>query len=194
MVSTTKELSHLSHTLISRGAMMLGLGLVAVIWPEQLLVFALLLVGTIAALLGLYEVGIALALRQRALHWQLVLLHGLASIAFGFLTMGSAGIELSVALRSVAVWLCAYALLAIGAARLVAQNPLPRWGLVIWAALNVSFAILAVVYPEATIFALLFVGAGYAALYGAWQLVVGLWLRRSLRHHRGSEQHLLFVG
>jgi uncharacterized membrane protein HdeD (DUF308 family) len=193
MVSMIKELSRLSHTLILRGALMLGLGLVAVTWPEELLVFALLLVGAIATLLGLYEIGIAFTLRRRAPQWLLVLLHGFASIAFGLLTAGIAGVELIVALRAVAIWLCAYAALAIGAARVLSQNPLPRWSLVAWAAVNVAFAIVTVAYPDATIFALLFVGAWYAALFGAWQLLVGLWLRLTLRRHVGSQQHVLVV-
>jgi uncharacterized membrane protein HdeD (DUF308 family) len=193
MVSMIKELSRLSRTLIVRGALMLSLGVLAVTWPEELLVFVLLLVGTIAVLLGLYEIGIALALRQRAAHWQLALLHGFASIAFGLLTVGVAGVELIVALRAVAIWLCAYAALAIGTARLLWRNPLPRLGLLIWAVLSVAFAIVTVAYSDATIFALLFVGACYAALFGVWQLLVGLWLHRTLRRHHGSEQHLLFV-
>jgi len=50
------------------------------------------------------------------------------------------------------------------------------------------------VFPAMTIFALLFVGAMYAALFGAWQLAAGLWLRRTVRQHRSSlEQGRLAV-
>ena len=193
-MTTTKELSRLSHTLIARGALTLGLGLGAVIWPEEMLVFALVLVGTIAGLFGLDEIAIAFGLRHGAPQWRLPLFHGLASIVFGLLTMGVAAVELRVALFVVAGWLVCYAMLAVGVARSLWASAGPRRALMTWAVLNVALALLALAYPEPSIFALLFLGACYAALFGAWQLTVGLWVWRALRQRLGSEQHVRFVG
>ena len=143
-----RELGRLSHTLVWRGALMLLLGLGAITRPEELLILALLAVGGIATLFGLYEMSIAISIRSRAKHWRLVL----------------------------------YAAMTVRAARLVSAGPL-RWALTLWAGLDVGLAILVVTYREATIFALLFLGAVYAAAYGAWQLGVGVWLGRELRGH-----------
>ncbi|HEY9227369.1 MAG TPA: DUF308 domain-containing protein [Gemmatimonadaceae bacterium] len=192
-MTMTKELSRLVHILMSRGALMLALGFAAVARPEEVLVSALVLVGTIAALFGLYEASVAVTLRPNMPRWRLALFHGLASMAFGLLTMGVAAMRLRVALVAVALWLLCYALLAVDVARSVWTSELQRWSLMLWAAFNVAVAALALIYPEPTIFALLFLGALYAALFGAWQLMVGLWLQRALHRHIGSAQHLHLV-
>ena len=177
-----RELGRLSHTLAWRGALMLLLGLGAMVRPEEMLIPALLVVGGIAALFGLYEMSIAISIRSRATRWRLVLAHGAASLVFGMLTVGAAGVALRVALAATAAWLVLYAAMTLRAARLMAAGPL-RWSLLLWASLDAGLAILVVTYREATIFALLFLGAAYAAAYGAWQLGVGVWLGRELRRH-----------
>lgn len=193
-MTTTSEVLRLSRTLMLHGALMLTLGLSALVWPEAMLVYALVLVGTIAALFGLYEISIPLGLRGRASHWRFALYHGFLSMVFGLLTMAVAAVDLRLAVFAAAAWLLGYSWLAIDAARVLWTAPVPRRGLMAWATMNGGLAVLALAYPEPTIFALLFLGAGYASLFGAWNLGVALWLRRALRHHAGSEHHLRLAG
>jgi hypothetical protein len=112
----------------------------------------------------------------------LVLAHGSASIAFGLLTVGAAAIPLRTALFVTAAWLVAYA----GAAGIGAHMAMPvsmaRRAATAWALLDVALALLVLAYPATTIFSLLFFGAVYAAMFGAWQLAVGRWLRSGVRH------------
>src|SRR5690348_16394176 len=112
MTSINKELRYLSHSLIWRGAAMLALGLAAVVWPEQILILAMMIVGLIATVFGLYEVSIAFVLRRRISGWWLVLLHGLASLAFAGLSVGAPGVSLRAALIVIAAWFLFYAALA----------------------------------------------------------------------------------
>jgi uncharacterized membrane protein HdeD (DUF308 family) len=185
MTSINKELGHLSATLVWRGAGTLALGLAAVTWPEQILILAMLAVGIIATVFGLYEMSIAFAIRRRTRRWWLVLAHGAASIAFGGLSVGTPGVSLRVALIVIATWFLVYAAVAFGSAVVVWPMRAVRWALLAWGVFDAIVAILALVYPAATIFALLFFGAVYAALFGAWQIAAGLWLRRTLHlHHR----------
>ena len=65
MITIRQELRRLWHTLVWRGAAMLLLGLGALIWPEDVLIFAMVSVGIIATLFGLYEMTIATSLRRK---------------------------------------------------------------------------------------------------------------------------------
>lgn len=184
MLSMTKEIKRLSRTLIGRGAAMLLLGLAAVLWPEPVLVAAMLSVGIIASVFGLYEMSIAFALRPHTPRWRLALLHGAAALAFGILTLSAPAISLGVALGVIALWLLLYAGIAWRGALIVWPLRAVRWTLLAWSVLNIVLAIVAVAYPAATILALLFFGAAYATLLGAWQVAAGLWLRGRARETR----------
>jgi uncharacterized membrane protein HdeD (DUF308 family) len=85
----------------------------------------------------------------------------------------------------VAIWLLAYAGLAWRAAVVWWPFRALRWTLIAWGVIDVGLGVLALVYPAATIFTLLFFGAVYAALFGAWQVAAGLWVRHLLHHEGG---------
>lgn len=184
MSMTQREFRRIWHTLAMRGAAMLVLGLGAVLWPEQILVGGLILVGVLAALSGIYELTIAAALQQHTVHWRVALLDGIASLLFGALTMGVARLPHFAALAVTTGWLILYAGFAWHTSAVVWPRRGARLSLLAFGAINILLAILAA-YPEGTVFALLFFGAAYAAFYGAWQLAIGLWLRHWLRGHTG---------
>jgi uncharacterized membrane protein HdeD (DUF308 family) len=186
MISVSKELDRLSNTLVWRGLAMFVLGLAAIVRPEEVLIVAMLGVAAIAIAFGLYEVSIAFALRRRTSRWRLVLTHGVLSLAFGGLSIGEPGVSLRVALAVIASWFVLYALIAGATAILLWQNRAVRWTLIAWGLFDIGLAILALAYPASTVFTLLFFGAVYAALFGAWQLVAGIWFRRALRIHPAS--------
>lgn len=182
MFAMTKELNRLSGTLVARGGLMLILGVSAAVWPEPLLVPALISVGVIALLFGGYELAIALSLRSLTDGWWLVLLHGGACVAFGLLTLGGPRLPIALALAATAAWLLVYASIAwIGA--LVSHTRTLRRALIACAFVHIALAIIAVAYPS-TVFSLLFFGAVYAAALGAWQIAVGI-LVRNLDYEMG---------
>lgn len=189
MTSMTKELRRLAHSLLLRGAAMLALGLSAIIWPEPVLIAAMFTVGVIAALFGLYEVSIAIAIRRRTARWWIVLAHGAATFMFGLLSVGGPGLSLPLALLVIAGWFMLYALIALTSAMMAPPTSALRRTLIAWGCLDAGLAVLTLAYPAATIFALLFFGAVYAALFGAWQLAEGLWLRKQLQR-QGSHSHV----
>jgi uncharacterized membrane protein HdeD (DUF308 family) len=184
MSMTQNEFRRTWHTLLARGGAMLLLGLGAVIWPEQILVGALILVGLLAALSGIYELSIAAALRRHTVHWRVALLDGVASLLFGSLTMGVARLSHFAAIAATTGWLLLYAGFCWHTSTVVWPRRVARLSLLAFGGVNVLLAILAA-YPEGTVFALLFFGAAYAAFYGAWQVAIGLWLRHWLRGHTG---------
>lgn len=188
MTTMRKELSRLSVTLLWRGVAFTILGVAAVIWPEPILIGALLTVGLLATLLGIYEMTIAASIRRRTSRWWLVLSHGVLSLGFGLLTVGASALSFRFALAVVMAWLLAYGCVAWSAAVILKPGRKIRVALVTWGVINVLLAMVVALYPAATIFSFLFFGAVYAALFGIWQTAVGIWLRRtlSLLHNRAA--------
>jgi uncharacterized membrane protein HdeD (DUF308 family) len=177
----TKELNRLSHTLAWRGGLALVVSLAAVVQPESFLIAALFAVGLIATLPGLYEMWIGFAIRRATPGWRLVLVHGVASVLFGVLTVAVLGAPLNLASALVAGWFLLYAGLAWSGALLLWLTSALRWPLVLWACVNLTLAIVVGAHPVKTISDLLFLGAVYAAIFGAWQLAVGVCVHRLLR-------------
>jgi len=188
MTTMRKELSRLSDTLLWRGAAFTMLGVAAVIWPEPILIGALLTVGLLATLLGIYEMTIAASIRLRTTRWWLVLSHGTLSLGFGLLTVGASALSFRFALVVVVAWLVAYAGVAWIAAVILKPARKIRVALVTWGGIDVLLAVVVAIYPAATIFSFLFFGAVYAALFGIWQIAVGVWIGRtlSLLHKRAA--------
>jgi uncharacterized membrane protein HdeD (DUF308 family) len=187
MRGVAKELRGLARALMWKGGAMLLLGAAALVWPEQTLVGSLIAVGMLTGLVGLYEVSVALSIRTKSSHWWLVLGQGLASLAFGVLTVGGPVLALRVVMTVIAMWLLAYGGIAFAAASLAGGLRTVRAGLIAWGVLDVLLALLAITYPRVTVFWLLFFGAAYALIYGAWQLIAGAWLAHSLKSHLGRE-------
>jgi uncharacterized membrane protein HdeD (DUF308 family) len=173
-----KELQRLSETLVWRGVAMLALGLGALLWPEPLMIAALLTAGLIAALLGLYEMAIAAVLRRFTRYWYVVLAHGLTSLAFGLLTVGASALPLRLALAIIVAWLLVYAGVMWGAAAMMWPRRTVARALFAWGTVDLLVSIAIAISPTVTIFGFLFLGALYAAVFGAWQLSLGLWLGR----------------
>jgi uncharacterized membrane protein HdeD (DUF308 family) len=183
MRSPDQRINRLSRTLVGRGAIMLILGFVAAIWPEDVLVAALFAVGATGIVLGLYEIVVATSLSDSLERWRLMMYHGLAALTFGVLTVWapvmSVRVTLGAAVAAISIWMIAYATLAFIAAIGARASTAPRRTLIACGCVHLGFAFVALTYPEATIFSLLYFGAIYAALFGAWQLVIGTWLERS---------------
>lgn len=188
MTSMAKELRRLSRTLIVRGTLMFILGVSAAVWPEPILIAAMVAVGVVASVLGLYEMSIGLSLRHRTPEWSMILVHGTAALAFGLLTVGAPGLTLDVALVVIAAWFLVYAGICWKAAVQWRSIPYLSWSLFAWGCVDAGLSLLAVIYPAATIFVLLFFGAVYAAVFGAWQIAMGVWIRR-LPQHSSAVQH-----
>jgi len=188
MTTMRKELGRLSDTLLWRGIAFTMLGVAALIWPEPILIGALLTVGLLATLLGLYEMTIAASIRRRTSRWWLVLAHGVLSLGFGLLTVGASAISFRFALAVVMLWLIAYAGVAWSAAVILRPGRRIRAALFTWGGINVLLAVVVAIYPAATIFSFLFFGAVYAAMFGVWQIAAGVSLRRTLAglHNRAG--------
>lgn len=172
------ELTALRHLLFWRGMLALATALVAVRWPQETLIFALVAAGAVFGIMGLFDTVIALRIRRAYHAWWVALIHGLACTAFGIVTLAVPGVALALAVGIAAGWLVVYGAVALLVAWRMRRNHL-RWrSVALWGAMNVVFAALVLTYPRLTITVLLYAGAAYAALLGLVQVGAAMRLRR----------------
>src|SRR5688572_20416649 len=181
MRNTERDRDRLATALLIRGLVLLGLAAIALRWPDPLLVGTMRLMGAMALVLGIVELGMALAARALPSTRWFRIGHALASIGFGAL----AGVvplvplvPLDQALTLTMLWLSLYAaFLFLLAARLWFFRRM-RDALILWASVNVIAVILCANTAPATIETLLLVGALYTTAMGAVTIVAGRWMRR----------------
>jgi len=178
MNALSRETSGFATSLIARGTLLVFLAIAAIGWPDDALVIAMVVAAVTFSTLGLYEIYIAIRTRSATPGWMVPMASGAACVSFGILTLVFPGMALDVTLLLVAVWLILYAALTGALALAVWPMPRTRNALLGWTLLNVMLAVAAVTMPSATIFTLLYVGAGYALAFGALQVASGLWIRR----------------
>jgi uncharacterized membrane protein HdeD (DUF308 family) len=178
MISLSREASRLSMSLITRGILMMLLGIAAFSWPDVALAAAMLIAAALLASFGAYEMFIALRTRRTTPGWMIPMADGAASIGFAMLTLIFPGLSLEATLLLVAVWLVLYAGLTGTLALALWPMPRTRIILVAWTVMNLMLALMALTYSTATIFTVLYVGAAYVVAFGALQVVSGIWIRR----------------
>src|SRR6185437_12515614 len=129
MTSANRELHRLAQSLVWRGSLMLLLGGGALIWPEPFLVAAMVIVGVLAAVFGLYEISVAVTIREQVPNWRMVLAHGIAVLAFGLLTVVAPTLPFSLALTVIVGWFLLYAVVAFAGAAALWPARSVRWAL-----------------------------------------------------------------
>lgn len=180
MRSIELEVTRLARLLLWRGLAVLLLGVAALFWPQQLMVVSIFSVGTIAAMFGSFEAVLGLTMRHLSEWWRLITLHGSLVLAFGVITVGAPGLGLELAMDLLAAWLLLYGVLAFTTGVAVWESRFVRSALFVWSALSLVVSTLIVLNPGVTLVPLLLAGAWYAIVFGAWQVLAGLWCRRSL--------------
>lgn len=178
MLSLSREAGRWSTSLLTRGAVMVVLGTAALSWPDVALVGAMLSTAALLALFGAYEVFIAIRTRRTTRGWMVPMADGAACVGFAVLTLVFPRIPLDATLWLVAIWLVLYAALTATLALALWPMPRTRRTLIGWTTLNLVLAVLAVAYPQTTIFTLLYAGAWYAIAFGALQIVSARWIRQ----------------
>ena len=192
MVPVAKEMRHLTRTLVARGTVYVGAGAIALAWPEDALVHAMTAVAIAGMLSGLYELTIAYDLRGGARLWWLVLAHGGMMLLFGMLTIGAPRTLIpwpGTTIAAVDLWLLLLSGLAVAVTVYAPSLGMAKPLLSLWAVVNVVLALLASLSPMVTIFSLLYLGAVYAAVVGAGELVAALVILRATRGSRPRHAH-----
>lgn len=182
MHDTTRDFARFAADLYLKGLLMVVGGAVALLWPNETFVVAMMFAGSLLALLALYEITLAFHARSETRGWTLAFADGVISLCLALLTITLTAIPLRGTMLLAGAWLALTALFAGTLAIAVWPMPRTRIVLVTWCALNAVLAVLAV-FRHADIFALLYAGAAYAIAFGLFNVASAAWMR----HFAGPE-------
>jgi uncharacterized membrane protein HdeD (DUF308 family) len=121
-------------------------------------------------------------------NWWLMILRGLAAIAFGILIFAKPGISLQVLVYLFGVYVLVEGILGVSLA-VQARSTIDSWGvLLLWGLLGIAVGVLAFVRPDITALALLFYIALWAIATGVLEIAVAIRLREVI-----SNEWLLII-
>lgn len=164
-----------ARALALKGAFMIALGVTALLWSDVALVNAMMLASLLLGALGLYEVILGVQARRLTRGWPLPVADGLVTIGLAVLSVTLTAISLPSTLWLASVWFGTSGVIAGALALAMWPMRSARMMLVGWAAINLLLSGMAVTY-DATIFTVLYVGAGYAIAFGLFQLGAATWV------------------
>ena len=161
-----------------RGCLIAASGAIAVRWPAYGLLLGMFVVGGLAALFGIIDIVVSLSHVRTIRRWWALLLHGALSVVFGAISVCALRLSREWMAVVFAAWLGLLGVIALVAA-MVAHGR-RRFAITGFAIFSASLISIAVVLADRRIseFALLYVGAAYAALLGLSEIGLGRWLRR----------------
>lgn len=168
--------------LVIRGLLALALGILIFARPLDSVAALALVVAIWALVVGITEIAHAFDLRHVFSSWWVLLLAGLVSVAFG----GAAlyyypGLSLAFIVLWVAWWFLITGMLGIYAALQLRKLGI-QWGWTFaWGLFSVAAGILALVYPLATLAAVMGLIAGFAIIGGVALLVGAFKLRSAVQ-------------
>jgi uncharacterized membrane protein HdeD (DUF308 family) len=160
-----------------RGLLSIVFGLLALIWPEIAVEALVLLFGAYVLVDGVFAIISAIAGRQEHRQWWLVLVEGIAGIAFGVITIGWPSITALVLLLLIAGWAIVTGILEIVAAILLRKELRGEWLLILGGILSVALGVLLAIQPRAGVIVLAWLIGVYAILFGVLLIVLAFRLR-----------------
>ena len=172
--------------LVLRGLLGIAVGVLIFARPLDSVAAFALVIAIWALFTGLMDIVRAFELRPITHYWWVLLLAGIVGVGFGVAALYYyPGLSLSFAVVLVAWWLTFVGAISVYAA--VQQKKLGlRWG---WSALAAVFSILAgvvaLLFPPATLAAIMGLIAAFALISGV-ALLVGAFQLRSLAHPAGA--------
>ena len=119
-------------------------------------------------------------LQELTKHWWLVLLRGIAAIAFGILAFIWPGVTLFTLIILYGVFALIDGVIALVAALASRSQTVPRWWLVLTGILGIAAGLIAMLWPGITALVLiLFIGA-WAVVRGVMEILAAIQLRKQI--------------
>jgi uncharacterized membrane protein HdeD (DUF308 family) len=170
--------------LVVRGIAAILFGFITIAAPRISLFALVILWGTYAIVDGV--VGLLLAARReaRGASWGWLLFSGIVSIAAGLLAFAWPGITAMILLSVIASWAVVTGVAEIATAIRLRRDMRGEWLLAAAGVLSIVFGILLVAFPRTGALAVAWMIGGYAVLFGALLIGLGLRLDRWRRRRR----------
>jgi uncharacterized membrane protein HdeD (DUF308 family) len=169
---------------VVRGALAMAFGALMILLPGAGLRALVLLFGAYALVEGIIALVGAIRGPVRAPRWGMLVLQGLASVAFGLLTLVTPVVTALALLFFIAAWAIIIGVLEILAAVRLRKHIRGEWMLGLAGLLSIVFGVVAIAIPSAGVIAVATWVGVYAIVLGG--LFVGLGFR--LRGIRGAER------
>src|SRR5215470_12842127 len=119
-------------------------------------------------------------LQELTKHWWLLLLRGVAAVAFGILAFIWPGVTLFTLIILYGAFALIDGVIALVAAFASRSQTVPRWWLVLTGILNIAAGLIAMFWPGITALVLiLFIGA-WAVVRGVMEIIAAIQLRREI--------------
>jgi uncharacterized membrane protein HdeD (DUF308 family) len=163
-----------------RGLVAVAFGVVALIWPEQMLQALVLVFGAYALVDGIFTVIAGIASYRYFKRWWAVLLEGVAGVVIGLLTFFWPNITALALLYYIAAWALITGIFEIVAAIQLRRVITGEWALILSGLLSVLFGVLLFVFPAAGAVSMVWMIGIYAILFGTTLIILAFRLR-SLR-------------
>jgi uncharacterized membrane protein HdeD (DUF308 family) len=163
-----------------RGLVAVAFGVVALIWPEQLLQALVLVFGAYAFVDGIFTVIAGIASYRYFKRWWAVLLEGVAGVVIGLLTFFWPNITALALLYYIAAWALITGIFEIVAAIQLRRVITGEWALILSGLLSMFFGVLLFVFPIAGAVSMVWMIGIYAILFGITLIILAFRLR-SLR-------------
>jgi len=160
-----------------RGLIAIIFGVLTLIWPEIAVEALVLLFGAYVLVDGIFAIISAIGGRKEHRQWWLVLLEGIAGVAFGVITIGWPRITTVVLLLLIAGWAVATGILQIVAAILLRKELKSEWLLILGGILSLVFGVLLAIQPQAGAIALVWLIGAYAVVFGVLLIALAFRLR-----------------
>ena len=177
MQDPSLSIARFARLLQWRGSIALGCGIAALLWPDGLLLRAMLLTGVVLAGSGSYEMIFALRNRHLNRGWPLALADGAACFGMAMLAATLTAIPFHATMFVASLWLFACSALAFLLALAIWPMRRTRAAMLTWAVAQLALAGFAAFDRTADLFTLLYVGAAYTIGFGVFQVAVAGWMR-----------------
>lgn len=178
MQDLSRPVARFANVLAARGWLALTCGVLALAWPDAVLLRAMMLTGVVLAASGVYEMVFAVRHRRLNRGWPLALADGAACLALAALTATLTVISYHATLLLASFLLFVCGVLAVVLALALWPMRRTRLAMLGWAIMQLLLAAFAAFDSEAGLFTLLYVGAGYAIALGVFQIAAARWMRR----------------
>jgi uncharacterized membrane protein HdeD (DUF308 family) len=163
--------------LLLRGIVAIVFGVLAWLLPGIALVTLILMFGAFALADGVLGAWLAYAGRKQNEHWWVLLLWGLAGIAFGILSFVKPGITALVLVLYIGAWAAVTGVLEIVAAVRLRKEITGEWLLALGGVLSLVFGAWLLLQPEAGALALIWLIACYAVAFGVLLVLLAFKVR-----------------
>jgi uncharacterized membrane protein HdeD (DUF308 family) len=163
--------------LLLRGLAAIAFGILTWLLPEISLITLVLLFGAYALADGILGIWIAISGRKEHEDWWVLFLWALSGVGFGILTLLAPGITAFVLLLYIAAWAIVTGVLQIVSAIRLRKEITGEWLFILAGIASVVFGVLLMAQPSAGAFALLWLIAAYAVIFGVLLVILAFKVR-----------------